>query len=180
MKKTVAFILAAALCLLFVACGSSNNTPVVPTSEPAPTEQPAAPTLIPMGNENITWGNLSIYVPEGFEFSGGIPGDGENPNGCIIMNSQDINKRCTVLFTDSENISSELDKIKGDNETTDIEPLKLYEITWEGVSYKAAGDVTAYAIYANMGSNDVLVKSYGLDLNDEGFTQILESIWYKG
>lgn len=177
MKKIISVLLVLSLCLCFAACGSEPTA--APTQIPEvvnPTDEPADPTEpAPQGNENITWGNISIYVPEGFELSGGLPGDGENPDGCIIMDSHDINKRVTVKITTQSEVDNKVSVLKAQKGATEIERFTIGSTTWSGVTYKADG-LVAYALFGDVNGKTFYITSFTLELDDAAYTDILGSI----
>lgn len=177
MKKVISVLLVLSLCLCLAACGSEPT--VEPTQIPDvvdPTEEPAPPTEpAPQGDENVTWGNISIYVPEGFELSGGLPGDGENPDGCIVMDSHDINKRLTVKITTQSEVDNKISTLKAQKGATEIERFTAGSTTWDGVTYKA-DDLTAYALFGDVNGKTFYITSFSLELEDSAYTDILKTI----
>ena len=166
--RILALILMLALCFTFAACGGGSDEPTATPEDFVPPDPQ---------DETLTWGNISVLVPKGFELSYGLPGDGTDKSGCIVMDSHDLRRYCIVQITDKDTIDNEIAIAVDESEAVDIEPYVTGQKTWTGVCYMD-GEDPAYRIFSEVDGHYFLIKSLKFDFNDGVMGKILESLTY--
>jgi|GEM_PF-2404121 hypothetical protein len=146
-SKAVVFVLIFALAAsLFAACGGVKG-------------------------EEKTQGNITVFVPDGYNIDGGIMSD---DNFARIFNPElELSNNMTISVVESEDAALESIGIyKGDTAGEDVE-IKAGDITWKGVSYEVIG-LKYTDVYATVGGK--VVFCHGSGFEEEVLNAILASI----
>ncbi len=129
--------------------------------------------------ETQTWGNITIFVPEGYTLNGGDMFDSENPDK-LTLNKEGSSYDYVMIsanFTEDNAVSS-IDTTKEMNEGSEDVEITAGANTWKGVAYNASG-VDCISLYAKIGEGYVVLSSAGMSKDDATFKTVLESINVK-
>ncbi|MBQ7715276.1 MAG: hypothetical protein IJT70_05340 [Clostridia bacterium] len=126
-----------------------------------------------------TWGNITIFVPEGYTLNGGDMFDKEDPDK-LTLNKEGSSYDYVMVsanFTEDEATTS-IDTTKSFNDGCEDVEITAGANTWKGVAYNASG-VDCISLYAQIGEGYVVLSSGGMSKDDATFKTILGSITVK-
>ena len=166
-KKVIAIMLAAALASAVLAsCG--NKGKVVDGSDGGNGNSAT------VTGEDRTWGNITIFVPDGFTLKGGDILSDENPDK-LTLNSDDSDMTYVTVTAnaDDDNVKMGIESTRSMNEGAEDYTVAAGETEWTGVTYNASG-YQCYALCAPMGDGYVMLTCAGV--GEAALNLILESI----
>ena len=168
-----------ALAMTMVSCGNeSGSTSGTSTAKETEKETEGTASEASPAGKIETWGNLTVFVPEGFSLTGGSLLSKEDQNSLWIQ--LDANKSIYYLIS----IVAE-DVAKNGVETTkemnaEYDPVDVKfttgSIEWTGVSYVYSGSTDCFYIYSNIDGKTVIVQAGWNTYDSEQTKTILASI----
>ncbi len=153
MKKIIAVLMVLMLTLSLCACGSSS-----------------------LKGEEQTWGNISVFVPEGWNLTGGDLLDENDPDKLSLKDPDaDSFTYVNVLIDTEENIDNNINATKEMNEGTSDTTVKVGEAEWTGLTYESIGYKCGYLKHV---AADKVYAVYfcGYATDDAAFQAILGSL----
>ena len=129
--------------------------------------------------ETQTWGNITVFVPEGFTLNGGDMFDKEDPDK-LTLNKDGSSYEyfmVTAGFT-QDNAEMSIEGTRQANEGTEDVEIKVGDVTWKGVAYTWSS-LDEVVVAAPMGEGYVLFTSSGHGKDDATFKAVLESLTVK-
>ena len=163
--KFIAFALVVSVAIFaFASCGGKT--------EGGDTESVA--DNAPKG-ETQTWGNITIFVPEGMELKGGNILDENNPNVVNIHEKEnEMHYFLVTLGDDEEDAASSIGTTKEFNEGAEDITFNFDGVEWKGVKYDFMGPV--FQVYAAVNGHIVMVQCYGFECDSATTAAVLQSI----
>ncbi len=129
--------------------------------------------------ETQTWGNITVFVPEGFALKGGDMFDDEDPDKLTL--SKDGSSFDYFLVTagfTQDNAEMSIEGTRSANEGCEDVEIKVGDVTWKGVAYTWSS-LDIVVVTAPMGEGYVLFTSSGHGKDDATFKAVLESLTVK-
>ena len=169
--KIFAFMLVLALAFtMFAACNKKDDTKKSDDTEAEKVEEQ-------IKGEEQTWGNITVFVPEGYKLNTKNLFGEEDPDEVSLTSESDeyFDYFKVTANMDENNVTSSLDTTRDINEgCTDIE-FTAGGKTWTGVTYNSSGyDVVS--AYAPFGDSYVLVMTASHTSDDPTFLAVIESL----
>ena len=123
-----------------------------------------------------TWGNISIFVPEGMTLSGGSLIDPEDPDSLWIQLDENQMHYFLVNIVDEETAVSSVDATKEMNDGAADVSVTIGSITWKGAAYKYAGMTDCFQMWASVNGKIALVQAAWYAYDGAEAKAVLESI----
>lgn len=175
MKKVLALLLTLVLALSLFACGGTDSD--------ADVEKDDKPAKEEVKGEVQTWGKISIFVPEGYEFGhGSITGsDDEDESQCYLRpeGSTSMYDYFWIVVNSEETVKNNISMSKEVNSADDI-TFKAGDTEWTGCHYLYTtalnGDVDCGTVYRMIGDEAYQVSFAGYATDSAVMTAVLSSI----
>ncbi len=163
--KFIAFALVVSVAVFaFASCGGKT--------EGGDTESTA--DNAPKG-ETQTWGNITIFVPDGMELKGGNILNENDPDVVNIHEKEnEMHYYLVTLGDDEEDASSSIEATKEYNEGAEDITLDIGGVKWTGVKYDFMGPV--FQVYGTVNGQIVMVQCYGFESDSATTSAVLQSI----
>ncbi len=185
--KIIALVLSLAMVIgIFAACSSKEPAKV---DDNKTTEQPSNnKTDEPKGEdpkqevkgEEKTWGNITVFIPEGMQLTGGSLIDKESKNDLSIQLTENLSHYYNVSIVEEETAINSVAGTKEINEGASDVSFTAGENTWTGVAYKYASTTDCFQVYSTINGKVVLITA-GWNAYDSAETNaILASIKVAG
>ena len=156
--KRIGWLLLGGMCLLLCLAGCGG--------EGAKVEVPG---------EQQTWGNLSVFVPEGMTLVGGAIGDSEDKDCLQIVNPDDLFAYFIISIMEPDQAEMNIAITKELNDGKDIPEWKTGELTWHGVFHEYDG-IPCYQIMTTSGETTFTVMSAGYEAESDISNAILSAV----
>lgn len=172
MKRFIKFIAVTVILALalvaFASCGgNSGNDTANDTGKD--TEADNGNTMV---GEIKTSGNITVFVPETFDFTGTNLFNEEDENTARLLNKEDGSEYFLISLYDKEAAESSLDLTREINEAEDV-TVEIGGNTWSGVKYDSFG-YDVFQVYCE--ANRALVTCCGYTIDSEVALAVLGSI----
>lgn len=164
--KLIAFALVISVAVLaFASCGGDK-----PAGGDTETEADKGPA-----GETQTWGNITIFVPDGMELKGGNILNENDPDVVNIHEKEnEMHYYLVTLGDDEEDASSSIEATKEYNEGAEDITLDIGGVKWTGVKYDFMGPV--FQVYGTVNEQIVMVQCYGFESDSATTSAVLQSI----
>lgn len=123
-----------------------------------------------------TWGNISVFVPEGMTLTGGSLIDHDDPDALWIQLDENPMHYFLVNIVTQDVAISGVDTTKEMNSDTKDVTLDLGGNTWTGVTYKYAGMSDCFQMWAPMNGKIALVQAAWYAYDGAEAKAVLQSI----
>lgn len=154
MKKLIALAVALIMILSLCACGGEKA---------------------PIGSE-MTWGNISVFVPKGWTFTEGSLIDEQDPDALSIKDPDaSLLTYINIIVDDEDAIDRNIQASKDINEGATDTTVKAGDKEWTGVTYESMGHGCGYLKHVE-GDKVMAVYYCGYRTEDTVFNTILASI----
>lgn len=132
--------------------------------------------------ETQTWGNLTVFVPEGYALTGGSLLNKEDPDALqIYLETSPLHAFTVSVTDDEEEADGSLTATKEMNDANGAEGDVTFTaggVTWTGYAYKYGND-DCFIAYGEVSGKWVLVSGGYSAYNSDEATAVLESIKVK-
>lgn len=154
MKKIIAVLMVLTLMLSLCACDGSSA---------------------PKGEEK-TWGNITVFVPDGWTLTEGSLIDEQDPDSLSLKDPDaGLLSYVNVLVDDEESIDANISATKEYNEGAEDATVKAGDKEWTGVTYESMSYKCGYL--KTIAGDKVIAAYYcGYDTSDAALLVILESL----
>ena len=172
MKRFIKFISIAVVLTLAIAAlascgGNSGNDTANDTANDTEAEN-----VKTMAGEVKTSGNITVFVPEEFDFTGTNLFNEADDNVARLINKEDGSEYFLISLYDKSNAESSIDMTRDINEAEDV-TVEIGGKTWAGVKYDSFG-YDVFQVYCE--ANRALVTCCGYTIDSEVATAVLGSI----
>ncbi len=170
MKKILVLILSVILVVAFAGCGGDNSK--VSTTKKGEEK---------MKGTTENWGEISVFVPDGFEFKGGsITGvDDTDEKQCYMKKDPNaMFEYIWIVVNDEEAVKNNIEMTKSVNSAEDI-TVSADNGEWTGCHYiyaGASGDVDCGAIYSVIDGTSFQVNFAGYAPESKEMKAVLYSL----
>lgn len=165
MKKLLALLLAVIMIFSFAACGEGEGD----------NQQPE------VKGEQQSWGQISVFVPEGYVLNGGsITGvDDDDPTQCAIQpETTSMYDYFWIIAKDEATVLTDIETTKSMNDAKDI-TVDAGGNTWTGCHYvyeAYSGNIDCGAVYCTVDGVTYLVNFCGHAPDSPELITVLSSI----
>ena len=150
--------------------GSSENNTSNDTADDTGKETEADNANI--AGEVKTSGNITVFVPEEFDFTGTNLFNEADDNVARLINKEDGSEYFLISLYDKSNAESSIDMTRDINEAEDV-TVEIGGKTWAGVKYNSYG-YDVFQVYCE--ANSALVTCCGYTLDSDTAISVLSSI----
>ncbi|MBQ7670849.1 MAG: hypothetical protein IJS45_09040 [Clostridia bacterium] len=164
----IAVVLTLALAALASCGGNAGNDTANDTGKD--TEADNGNTL---AGEVKTSGNITVFVPEEFDFSGTNLFNEEDENAARLINKEDGSNYVLISLYDKASAESSLDMTREINEGSEDITVVYGGNTWAGVRYDSFG-YDVFQVYCE--ANRALVTCCGYTIDSDVAAAVLGSI----
>ena len=122
-----------------------------------------------------TWGNITVFVPDGMTLTGGNALDAKNPDVLTIKkNDNELNYFLITASDDEDSAKSGIESTREFNEGAKDVSVDA-GTTWTGVTYEYFG-TPAFHIYGTVDGRVAVIQSYGFAADSDETKSVLGSI----
>lgn len=122
-----------------------------------------------------TWGNITVFVPDGMTLTGGNALDAENPDVLTIKkNDNELNYFLITASDDEDSAKSGIESTREFNEGAKDVSVDA-GTTWTGVTYEYFG-TPAFHIYGTVDGRVAVIQSFGFAADSDETMSVLGSI----
>lgn len=123
-----------------------------------------------------TWGNISVFVPNGMTLSGGSLTNHDDPDALMVQLDENQMHYFLVTVMDREDAEDSVKITKEMNSDAKDITMKVGDTTWTGVNYKFAGTSDCFELWALIDGKVALVQAAWYTCDSAEAKAVLESI----